>query len=258
MVKPVIKQQNAAKRKKYDPQDKQKVVDRIRLIAETYPQCGHRKMHVYLNREGIIIGRHKTRAIMTELGLMLENKGKSDHGNGSGPPFPNLIKGIEASGPDEIWVADTTYIRTVRDGFAYLAVVMDLFTRKIIGYAISRYNDTDLVLKALRMAISARNRRPRYHHSDQGSQYTSNIYIEELKRYGIQISMSKRAYPYDNSVMERFFNTLKSEEVDMWEYQTFDDARLRIQYFIEEVYNNARVHAALGYVTPNEYELLNP
>ena len=153
-------------------------------------------------------------------------------------------------------MADITYIH-ILVCFIYLAVIMDVYSRKAICYAISRNIDTQLTLQALRMAICARNPNPGcIHHSDRGIQYASADYIKELKFHGFAISMSRKGNPYDNAFAESFIKTLKSEEVYMWEYRTIEDVQRRIPYFIEEVYNHKRLHSALGYCPPCEYEML--
>ena len=139
--------------------------------------------------------------------------------------------------------------------FVYLAVILDLCSRKAIGYALSRNIDTALSLTALRMAIRNRNPPPGViHHSDQGVQYAAQDYIDELKQYQFQISMSRKGNPYDNAAAESFMKTLKAEEVYLWEYRTFDEVLKRIPYFIDQVYNQKRLHSSLGYRPPNEFE----
>jgi transposase InsO family protein len=183
---------------------------------------------------------------------------KTTDSNHRFPVFPNLIKGMVISRLNQVWVADITYIR-ILTGFVYLAVILDAFSRRALGYAISTSIDTALTLKALRMAIT--NRHPGagvIHHSDQGVQYASHEYVDELKDRGFEISMSRKGNPYDNAMMESFFKTLKYEEVYLCEYKTLADVENRLPYFIEQVYNLKRLHSALGYRPPNEFEELLP
>jgi transposase InsO family protein len=160
------------------------------------------------------------------------------------------------TGINQIWVADITYIR-ITMAFVYLAVILDLYSRKAIGYALSDEIDTDLSLAALQMALRRRQPAPGViHHSDRGVQYAAHEYIDVLRAHQFQISMSRKGNPYDNAAVESFMKTLKTEEVYLWEYQTMEDAQRRLPYFIEDVYNQKRLHASLGYCPPVEYEAM--
>jgi transposase InsO family protein len=152
----------------------------------------------------------------------------------------------------QLWVADMTYI-ALPQGFAFLAVILDAYSRKAVGWAMSERIDTKLALSALDMALDKRGA-PLYHHSDRGSQYASAEYIAALSRHQVQISMSRTANPYDNAGMESFMKTLKYEEVHRSEYKTLAQAWLNIDHFIGSVYNDRRLHSALGYITPTEFE----
>ena len=172
------------------------------------------------------------------------------------PVYRNLLKDKRITGINQAWLADITYIR-IRNGFVYLAAVLDAFSRKVIGYAISRGMDTDLVLRALKMAIANRNPGTGIiHHSDRGVQYASFEYTSELKEDGFEVSMSGKGNPYDNATMESFFKTLKHEEVYLFEYENLSDVQSRLPYFIEQVYNLKRLHSSIGYLSPVKYEAL--
>jgi transposase InsO family protein len=160
------------------------------------------------------------------------------------------------TGINQIWVADITYIR-ITMAFVYLAVILDLYSRRAIGYALSDEIDTDLSLAALQMALRRRQPAPGViHHSDRGVQYAAHEYIDVLRAHQFQISMSRKGNPYDNAAVESFIKTLKTEEVYLWEYQTMADVQRRLPYFIEDVYNQKRLHASLGYRPPVEYEAM--
>ena len=170
--------------------------------------------------------------------------------------YPNLIENIQVTGLNQIWVSDITYIHLMKS-FVYLAVIIDLFSRKCIGWHLSNDIDTYLSLNALDMAIAARQQLGfdnLIHHSDRGVQYASNDYVQKLEEFGIKISMSRSGNPYDNAFAESFMKTLKVEEVYMNEYEAFEDALKNIQNFIEEVYNEKRLHSGIGYMSPNKFE----
>ena len=170
--------------------------------------------------------------------------------------YPNLIGDIEVTGLNQVWVSDITYIHLARE-FIYLAVIIDLFSRKCIGWHLSRDIDTCLTLTALNRAIATRQQfgfSNLIHHSDKGVQYASDEYVKRLEEFGIKISMSRSGNPYDNAFAESFMKTLKVEEVYMNEYETFEDALKNIQRFIEDVYNEKRLHSGIGYTSPNKFE----
>jgi transposase InsO family protein len=167
------------------------------------------------------------------------------------PRYPNLMKDMEVIRPEQAWVSDITYIRLGR-GFVFLAVIMDVFTRTIRGWNLGRNLDVDLTLSALRNALSLCI--PENHHSDQGIQYAAQAYTDLLKKYSIQISMAAQGKPEENGYAERLMRTIKEEEVDLSEYRDLDDAREQIGCFIDQVYMQKRIHSALGYLTPVEFE----
>jgi putative transposase len=244
------------KSQEISPEDKA-IIARIEEIAEDFATYGYRKITAQLRRDGIVVNRKKVQRIMRERGLFARKTRRSvktTDSNHSYPIYPNLIKGLKVTEVNQVWVADITYIRIVA-AFVYLAVILDLYSRKAIGYAISRSINTDLSLAALQMAIATRNPRAGLiHHSDQGVQYAAHDYVDVLKNHEISISMSRRGNPYDNAFAESFMKTLKTEEVYLWEYRTLDDVQKRIPYFLEGVYNKKRLHASLDYMPPNEFE----
>lgn len=242
-----------------DPDANEALAARIEEIAAEHEKYGYRRMTAQLHRDGIIVNHKKVSRIMREKGLKAKQTRryvKTTDSNHSYPIYPNLIKNQPVIAINQVWVADITYIR-ILTAFVYLAIILDLYSRKAIGYALSRSIDTALSLEALRMAIRNRNPPPGViHHSDQGVQYAAHDYIDELKTNHFRISMSRKGNPYDNAAAESFMKTLKAEEVYLWEYRTFDDVLKRVPYFIEAVYNQKRLHSSLGYRPPNEFETL--
>jgi len=170
------------------------------------------------------------------------------------PVYPNLGRTVKPTAINQLWVADITYIR-LRIEFVYLAVVLDAFSRRVIGWALGRTLQAELAATALRMALIERRPQPGLvHHSDRGVQYASHDYTEMLKQHHATISMSRRGNPYDNAACESFMKTLKQEEVYRNEYRDFHDAHSSIEEFLERIYNQKRLHSALGYVSPAEFE----
>lgn len=168
--------------------------------------------------------------------------------------YPNLLHGREVTGPNQVWVSDITYVR-LKTCFVFLAAILDVFSRKVVGWAVSKRINTRLCVEALKMAIE--NRRPGpgcIHHSDRGVQYASDDYVKLLLENAFEISMSRKANCWDNSFMESFFGSLKREEVYLWDYEDFTDVLLRFPQFIEDLYNEKRRHSSLGYLSPAEFE----
>ena len=245
----------------YRPQtkgpDDKLIVSRIEEIVEELPGYGYRRVTAQLHREGIFVNHKKVLRLMRAHGLTRKPKRRwvkttdSDHRY---PVYQNLVNGFRATGVNQVWTTDITYI-SLKTSFVYLAAIIDLFSRKAIGYAISSRIDTALCLKALAMAIEKRKPSPGViHHSDRGVQYASGDYVDMLLLHGFTISMARKGNPYDNAVAESFIKTLKTEEVYLWEYRTLADVKKRLPYFIEEVYNQKRLHSALGYRPPVEFE----
>lgn len=247
----------------YKPKEKPSedaLITRMEQICLEFPKYGYRRITKQLQREGWTINHKKVARIMREKGWSCRpRKGKWIHTTKSNHNFriyQNLLHDRAVDGINQVWVADITYIH-IMVYFVYLSVILDVYSRKAIGYAISRNLDTELVLAALRMAIDQRNPPSGcVHHSDRGVQYASRDYIKELEFYKFQISMSRKGNPFDNAHVESFIKTLKSEEVHLWEYRSIEDVQARIPYFIEDVYNQKRLHSALGYRPPSEFEFL--
>ena len=239
--------------------DDSELITRIEAIIEDFPGYGYRRVTHELHRRDISVNHKKVLRIMRQRGLLRKIKRrwiKTTDSNHSQRIYPNLLKNLLVTGPNQVWAADITYIG-IRSGFVYLAVMLDLFARRAIGYAISRNIDTSLCLEALNMAIVNRNPlKGVIHHSDRGVQYASHDYTETLFQYGFLISMPRKGNPYDNATAESFFKTLKVEEVYIWEYRTIEDVQIRLPFFIQEVYNHKRLHSSLGYRPPVEFEEL--
>jgi len=228
----------------------------LKTIAGQYPTYGTRRITYQLRRSPykIQINRKHTQRLMRKLGLLQPVKRKKCRTTNSAHPYPrypNLVKGMGITTPDQVWVSDITYIR-LGEGFVYLAIVMDVFTRSIRGWHLSKSLDQELTLKAIKMGLA--NHVPEIHHSDQGIQYASTAYTNLLKDKGVQISMSAVGKAEENGYAERFMRTIKEEEVDLSDYRNFDDARQQIRYFIMDVYMTKRIHSSLGYLTPVEFE----
>lgn len=219
--------------------------------------AGYRQLLGQLKRSGIKIGERRLRRIIKENELQIRpRKGfvKTTDSDHSCMVHPNLIHEMSIDNVNQVWASDITYIR-IANGFVYLAVILDLYSRKVIGWAISKRIDGDLTLDALNMAI-LRRRPPRgvIHHSDRGVQYLCEKYVTRLNDKGFHISCSAKGNPYDNAWVESFMATLKKNEVHMMRYETILDVIESIPRFIEDVYNERRLHSSLGYLPPSEFE----
>ena len=232
--------------------------DAIEQIILEFSGYGYRRVTHALVRAGWSVNHKRVLRIMREESLLCHLKRHFVPTTDSHHPFevyPNLIKGMRIDAPDVVWVADITYIRLLST-FVYLAAILDAYSRKCVGWHLSKRIDAQLALAALEKALTTRDVKPGLiHHSDRGVQYASNVYVERLLSMQARISMSAVGNPYDNAKAESFFKTLKQEEVYLKQYQTFEEAQSNIEQFIEDVYNTKRLHSSLGYRPPVEFEL---
>jgi putative transposase len=233
--------------------------NQIERLQQDFPGYGYRRLGQQLRREGIVVNDKKIRRVQRKYELFpirwRSFKIATTDSNHNHKVYPNLLAEKSLTGINQAWVADITYIRILK-GFVFLAAILDRYSRKVIGWAISRRIDAELCVAALKIALEQRQPPPGcIHHSDRGVQYACREYTTLLEQAQMQISMSRTANPYDNAHMESFFKTLKYEEVHLANYETYDDVVQRIPHFIEEVYNSKRLHSALGYVPPKEYEM---
>ncbi len=219
---------------------------------------GYRMLTALLRREGQLVNHKRVLRLMREDNLLSLRRKKYVFTTDSAhtlPIYPNLARHMKLTGLNQLWVADITFIR-LRNEFVYLAVVLDAYSRRVIGWDLGRTLQAELAIRALQMALSQRSWKAEglIHHSARGVQYASTDYTDLLEQNEIQISMSRRGNPYDNARAERFMRTLKEEEVDGADYRDLEDARSRIGEFLEQVYNRQRLHSALRYLTPEEFE----
>jgi putative transposase len=243
-------------REKRDDADLRDLIQRIALGNRHY---GYRRIAQELRRRGLIVNDKRVRRLTREDNLLSQRARPfvpaTTTSRHDFAIVPNLTRGLVPTGLDQIWVADITYVR-LSQGFVYLAAILDAFSRKIVGWAIADHLEASLAIEALDMALAARNPPPisLIHHSDRGVQYACAAYQKRLETHKIPASMSRVGNPYDNAKAESFMKTLKTEEVNAKTYIDLDDARSQIGAFIETVYNKKRLHSALGYKPPVEFE----
>jgi putative transposase len=243
-------------RKERDEQEAD-IRGKIEQIRVEFPRTGYRMLLAHLKRQGIKIGERKLRNVLKKFGLHFRHKKKfvvTTNSNHHHEVHPNLIEELTINGINQVWASDITYIR-INTGFVYLSVMLDLYSRKAIGWSISKKIDGNLTLSALSMAIE-RRKPPRgvIHHSDRGVQYLCDNYVAMLDSNGFHKSCSRKGNPYDNAWTESFMKTLKYDEIYMREYGTYLDVVEKLPNFIEEVYNKKRLHSAIGYLPPEEFE----
>jgi transposase InsO family protein len=234
--------------------DDQVLKEALKQVAGTWPTYGYRRLTAQLQREGWPVNGKWVRRVMGELGLqgkVYRKKRRTTNSDHPFPRYPNLVQELEVVRPDQVWVADITYVRLQRE-FVYLAVIMDLFTRCIRGWHLGRSLSQELTLVALEQALAKRT--PEIHHSDQGVQYAATAYVQLLEATGVQISMAEVGQAWQNGYAERIMRTIKEEEVDLSEYQDYWDAYRQIGQFLEDVYMQKRIHSSLAYLTPVEFE----
>ena len=235
------------------------ILKNLQSIAAEFPKYGYRRITKALQREGMRVNHKRVRRIMKENNLLVRRKKFkpiTTNSNHDFPKYRNLVQNITPTSINQVWVADITYIWLLK-GFVYLATIMDLFSRRCVGWALSRNPDTQLTIDALNMVIGLRgeeNVKECIHHSDRGVQYAAYRYVQRLTEIGMRPSMGEVGNSYENAHAESFFKTLKTEEVYMNEYKTIDDVYRNIKQFIEEVYNKKRLHSSIGYKPPLEFE----
>ena len=234
--------------------DETSVQQAIREIGGEFPCYGYRRVAAELKRRAQPVNAKRVRRLMAEMGLQAKRPAKKRRTTNSDHPYPryaNCVQQLDITRPDQVWAADLTYIRLQRD-FVYLAVLMDVHTRTLRGWHLSRDLDHTLTLTALQRALA--DHQPELHHSDQGVQYAASGYTDLLVKHGIQISMAEVGEPTQNGYAERLMRTIKEEEVDLSDYQDFADAYRQIGRFLDDVYMHKRVHSSLKYLTPAEFE----
>jgi transposase InsO family protein len=240
----------------YQPKlkDETEVKSAIESVAAEWPTYGYRRVTKQLHRQEWVVNKKRIQRLMREMGLQVKIKRKARKTTNSEhdfPRYPNLVQDLEIVRPDQVWVSDITYIR-LRYEFVYLAVIMDVFTRSIRGWHLGRGLDQSLTLIALDRALA--EHAPEIHHSDQGIQYAATAYIQMLRAVNAEISMAESGEAWQNGYAERLIRTIKEEEVDLSDYEDYNDAVSQLGRFLNDVYIHKRIHSSLGYLTPAEFE----
>jgi len=234
--------------------DQTELIAVMQAVVTEWPTYGHRRVTAQLQRQGWQVNHKRVQRLMQQMDWQAQVKRKTRKTTISVhdfPRYPNLVQYLEIVYPDQVWVCDITYIRLRRD-FVYLAVIMDVFTRCIRGWHLGRSLDQSLTLIALQRALAYH--RPQIHHSDQGVQYAATAYTQKLQEAGVQISMAQVGAAWQNGYAERLMRTIKEEEVDLSDYESYTDAVRQIGRFLDDVYMHKRIHSSLGYLTPAEFE----
>ncbi len=240
----------------YPPQESTEIeiVAAMEQILARYPYYGYRRLQAQLRREGMDLGERVVRRVLKQLGgsrSLGQMRLQTTDSQHSHPRYPNRIKGLKVTQPDQLWVGDITYLR-IGQRFFYLAFILDVFSRSVRGWHLSRSLSQDLTLTAAQQALAKAI--PFLFHSDQGSQYAAWMHTQLLESMGVKISMSDTGRPTQNGIAERFVRTLKEAHVDYSDYQDYDDAYRQLKHWLEVEYMHERIHSALGYATPTEFE----